>query len=98
MRYSPDTIEVKPGERVRITLKAVSKMPKVAMAHNFVMLKPGANVEAFVNASAIARTTDYIAPTLKDQVLVASGLAGGGETVSVDFSAGHHQRVSAASH
>lgn len=86
MKFTPSQITAKPGEKLRIVLKTVSTMPKAAMAHNFVMLKPGSDVTKFVNASAMARPT-YIAPKLKDQVLVASGLAGGGETVTVDFTA-----------
>lgn len=86
MRYTPNTIQAKPGERLRIVLKSVSKMPKLAMAHNFVMLKPGFDYAKFANASAMARPT-FIAPKLKDQVLVASGVAGGGETVTVEFTA-----------
>jgi len=86
MRYAPSTIQAKPGERLRIVLKTVSKLPTVAMAHNFVMLKPGFDYAAFANASAMARPT-FISPKLKGQVLVASGLAGGGETVTVEFTA-----------
>lgn len=86
MKFTPSQITAKPGEKLRIVLKTVSAMPKAAMAHNFVILKPGSDLTAFVNASAMARPT-YIAPKLKDQVLVASGLAGGGETVTVDFTA-----------
>jgi len=86
MRFQPSAITAKPGERLRIVLKTTSTMPKAAMAHNFVMLKPGADIVKFVNASAMARPT-FIAPKLKDQVLVASDLAGGGETVTVEFSA-----------
>ena len=84
MKFTPSQITAKPGEKLRIVLKTVSTMPKAAMAHNFVILKPGSDTTAFANASAMARPT-YIAPKLKDQVLVASGLAGGGETVTVDF-------------
>jgi azurin len=84
MKFNPSQLTAKPGEKLRIVLKTVSTMPKAAMAHNFVMLKPGSDYTAFANASAMARPT-YIAPKLKDQVLVASGLAGGGETVTIDF-------------
>ena len=86
MRYTPSTIQAKPGERLKIVLKTVSTMPKLAMAHNFVMLKPGSDYAAFANASAMARPT-FISPKLKDQVFVASALAGGGETVTVEFTA-----------
>jgi azurin len=86
MKFEPATIQAKPGERLRIVLKAVGTMPKIAMAHNFVILTPGADNAAFANASAMARP-DFIAPALKNQVLAATTLAGGGETVSVDFAA-----------
>ena len=33
----------------------------------------------------MAKSNDYIAPDYKDQIIAASGLAGGGETVTVTF-------------
>lgn len=84
MKFTPSQLTAKPGEKLRIVLKTVSTMPKAAMAHNFVMLKPGSDYTKFANASAMARPT-YMAPKLKDQVFAATGLAGGGETVTVDF-------------
>jgi azurin len=86
MKFDPATIQAKAGEKLRIVLKPTSVMPKLAMAHNFVILKPGADVAAFVNASATARP-DFIAPTLKSQVLVSTALAGGSETVSTELAA-----------
>jgi azurin len=86
MKFDPATIQARAGEKLRIVLKPTSVMPKLAMAHNFVILKPGADVAAFVNASAIARP-DFIAPALKSQVLVSTALAGGGETVSTELAA-----------
>jgi azurin len=83
MKFDPATIAAKPGERLRVVLKGVGVMPKIAMAHNFVILKPGTDTAAFVNASAMARP-DFIAPALKAQVLVSTTLAGAGETVSTD--------------
>ena len=58
-------------------------LPKIAMAHNFVLLKLGAKQLDFVNAAAMARATDFIPPEMKDQVLAATALAGPGETVEV---------------
>jgi azurin len=86
MKFDPATIQAKAGERLRIVLKPTSVMPKLAMAHNFVILKPGADVGAFVNASATARP-DFIAPALMSQVVVSTALAGGGETVSTELAA-----------
>src|SRR4029453_10690264 len=81
MKFDPATIEAKTGEKLRVVLKPTSAMPKIAMAHNFVILKPGVKAPDFVNAAAMARP-DFSAPALKSQVLVATTVAGGGETVS----------------
>ena len=86
MKFEPATIQAKPGEKLRIVLKPTGAMPKIAMSHNFVILKPGSNDAKFAEASAMVRP-DFIAPPLKSQVLFATPLAGNGETVSAEFTA-----------
>ena len=83
MKYSVTEIAAKPGETLRIKLVSKGTLPKVAMAHNVVVLKPGAKQADFANAAAMARATDFVPAEMKDQVLAASGLAGPGETVEV---------------
>ena len=83
MKYSLTTIPAKPGETIKIKLVSKGTLPKIAMAHNFVLLKLGAKQLDFVNAAAMARATDFIPPDMKDQVLGATALAGPGETVEV---------------
>ena len=87
MKYSVATINAKPGESLRIRLKSIGSpaMPKIAMAHNVVVLKIGTDQQAFATAAANARATDFVPPTLKAQVIAASKLAGNGETVDLDF-------------
>jgi len=85
MKYTVDTITAKPGERLRIRLKPTGTMPKVAMAHNIVILKIGTDQAAFTTAAATARDTNFIPPSMKDKVIAASALAGNGETVDLDF-------------
>lgn len=87
LKFVPATIVAKPGETIRVVLKVVSKIPKAAMAHNFVLLTPAANVETFVNESMRARATDYIAPGRKADIIASTTMAGGGETVEVTFAA-----------
>jgi azurin len=87
MKFSVTAITAKPGEELTVTLKATGSMPRVAMAHNFVLLKPGVDATAFVNAGASASTTDFIAPANKAQVLASTKLVGNGETVEVTFKA-----------
>jgi azurin len=81
MKFSVTTIDAKPGETLRIRLVSKSTLPKIAMAHNVVVLKLGAKQIDFANAAALARATDFIPPDMKDQVLAATTLAGAGETV-----------------
>ena len=85
MKYDVTQITAKRGEQLRVRLIAKGTMPKIAMAHNFVLLKLSANAVKFVTAGAQARQTDFIAPEMKDQVIAATALAGAGETVEVTF-------------
>jgi azurin len=85
MKYSVTSIPAKPGETLRIRLTSKGTLPKIAMAHNFVLLKLGAKQIDFANAAAMARATDFIPPDMKDQILAATTLAGPGETVEVTF-------------
>ena len=47
MRYTPSVIQAHSGQRVRIVLKGVGKL--AALGHNFVLLKKGAALKAFVD-------------------------------------------------
>lgn len=85
MKYSLSTIEAEAGEELRIQLTSKGTMPKIAMAHNVVVLQLATDPMEFVNAGMTARDTDFIAPEMKEQVIAATTLAGNGETVEVTF-------------
>ncbi len=87
MKFSVTQITAKPGEKIRVVLTAVGSMPKMVMAHNWILLKKGADAQAFANAGALARDTGFIAPAQKANVLANTGLAGAGEKVEVTFTA-----------
>jgi azurin len=87
MRFSVQAIAARPGESLKVVLKGVGQMPKVAMGHNFVLLKKAADPKAFVDKSVNARDTEFIAPAVKDQVLAHTRLVGPGETVDTTFTA-----------
>lgn len=87
MKYSVTTIQASPGEQIKIKLTSQGSMPKIAMSHNVVLLKKGVDANAFVNAAATARATNFIPPALQNQMIAATGLAGNGETVEVTFKA-----------
>ena len=85
MKFDVTNITAKAGEEIRIVFTTVSKLPPAAMSHNVVVLKKDTDVEAFANASAMARDNGYIAPDKEGQIIAATPLAGGGETVEVTF-------------
>ena len=87
MKFSVTNIDAKPGERIRVVLVAVGTMPKIVMAHNFILLKKGTDEQAFVNAGALARDTGFIAPAQKAHVIAATTLIGNGEKAEVTFTA-----------
>jgi len=85
MKYDVTTIPAKRGEQLRVRLTAKGTMPKIVMAHNFVLLKLAANQVKFITAGAQSRETDFIPDDMKDQVIAKTPLAGAGETVDVTF-------------
>ena len=90
--FKPDTITAKPAEQLLIRLKSVvgmmGKMPKMAMAHNFVLVKPGNDPIQFANAGIPGGFAgNYLPPDKKDQVIAFTPLAGVGETLEVSFKA-----------
>jgi azurin len=87
MKYDVTEITAKPGEKLRVVLKAVGSMPKIAMGHNFVLLKTGASAMEVSNAAFNARETDFIPASMKDKILASTKVAGAGETVEVTFTA-----------
>lgn len=85
MKFDKTEITARPGETLRIVLKSIGTMPKIAMGHNVVVLKLGTDQAAFNTAAFSARETDFVPPDMKDAVLAATKLAGPGETVDVTF-------------
>lgn len=82
-----ETIEVQPGEEIRIRLTTRSDLPKSAMAHNWVLMVLGADANAYVSEASKARDEDYTPEALSDQVLFHTEMVGGGESTEVTFTA-----------
>jgi azurin len=87
MKYSVTTITAKPGEQLRVRLAARGKLPKVAMAHNFVLLKIGTDILKLLKDGAPSRETDFIPPAMMGNVLARTPMAGAGDAVQVVFTA-----------
>ena len=82
-----ETIEVQPGEQIRIRLTTRSQLPASAMAHNWILMATEADVTAYVNKAVQAKDQDYMPPELSDQVLFHTELVAGGETTELTFTA-----------
>jgi azurin len=87
MKFNTGTIEARAGEALRIVVRSQGQMPKVAMAHNFVLLAPGTDPASFANEGAMHRGSDFIAPGLASRVIAKTPMAGAGESVEVSFTA-----------
>lgn len=85
MKFNVTTITAKPGEQVRVRLTVKGVMPKIAMAHNFVLLKLGTDVAKLVADGPAHRATDFIPPAMMTSVIAKTALAGPGESVQVTF-------------
>lgn len=87
MRYSIETITVEPGTQIVLTLKTVSEIPKSQMAHNWLLLIKGADVDHFVNQSIQHKENGYIDPDQQEKILAHTGMLGGGEQETISFKA-----------
>src|SRR5688500_13098801 len=85
MKFNITTITARRGETVRIRLISKGTIPKVAMAHNVVVLKLGTDVLKLLKDGAPHRGTDFIPPAMADAVIAKTPFAGPGETVEVTF-------------
>jgi len=87
MKFDLATIEAKPGEVFEVQLTSKGTLPKEAMAHNFVLLAKGTDLNAFAMEAAMAKATNYIPAKFKASVIAATDMAGPGETVKVTVTA-----------
>jgi azurin len=85
MKFSITQITARRGEQLRVRLISKGTLPKIAMAHNVVVLKLGADPAKFANAGAPHRATDFVPPEMKDQVIAKTAFVGPGETAEVTF-------------
>lgn len=85
MKYDITEIEVTAGEKVKIELKNIGKIPKAGMAHNFVLLKSDVDAQNFSMAAIMARENNYIPKTRENEIIAYTGMAGPDETVTVEF-------------
>ncbi len=87
MKFNVTRFEVKAGQDVKVILTNIGSLPKQTMGHNFVLLKKGADVEAFDKAAITAAATDYIPANMQDQIIAHTKLLGAKQTDEINFKA-----------
>ena len=87
MQFDNKSFEVPAGEEVKLVFTNKGNLPKAAMGHNVVILKPGSNVMAFGAGAATAAATDYVPQSgpMAEQVVAATKLLGPGESDTITF-------------
>ena len=85
MKYSLNTITAQPGEKLRIRLVSKGVIPKVAMAHNVVVLHLDTDIDALLKEGGPYRENDFIPPAMMKFVIAKTAFAGPGERVQVTF-------------
>jgi azurin len=89
MQFDLKKFDVSPGESVKLTLKNIGSIPKIAMGHNLVVLKKGVDALAFgqkVLASG-GSATNALPKSLHGDVIAHTKLLGPGESETISFSA-----------
>lgn len=85
MKFSVTRIDANVGEEIKVVFTNVGQLPKEAMGHNWILLKPGSDVNAFAAAAMTAREKDYIPDALKDQIIAHTALLGPRKSDEVTF-------------
>ncbi len=86
MKFDTTDIAAKVGQKLTIHLTNDGSMPKAAMAHNIVVLKPGTDVAAFVAAAGQHAADDYLPDGAQaDHMLIHTKLLGPGEEDTITF-------------
>lgn len=86
MLFDAQLFEVRSGQTVRVVFTNKGTMPKQAMAHNWVLLKPCSDDDfmAFGLAAATAAPT-YIPADQAKRVVASTKMLGPGESDTIDF-------------
>jgi len=85
MRFNPSHIDIpKACETFTVQLKHIGRLPKLAMGHNWVLVKQSDMNGVARSGMTAGLALDYIDPT-DTRVIAHSALIGAGESTSVSF-------------
>ena len=88
MKFDTTDISATVGQTVVLTLTNDGSLPKAAMAHNIVVLKPGTDVDAFIQSASAAphAASGYLPDDAQaDRIVAHTKLLGPGEEDTITF-------------
>ncbi|MBL9202629.1 MAG: azurin [Opitutaceae bacterium] len=85
MQFSVKSIDAKVGEELKVVFTNVGTLPKEAMGHNWVLLKPGTDANAFGAAAVTAKDNNYVPVSMKDKVVASTKVLGPKQKDEVTF-------------
>lgn len=87
MKFDQTTLKATAGQKIKLTLVHSGKLPKASMGHNFILLKNGVNEADFATKALAAKDHDYIPAGSEGDIIAHTGLVGGGESTTIEFTA-----------
>lgn len=87
MQFNVTEITAKPGETLRISFRNVGKMPKQAMSHNWVLLKPMTDGEVNAFGMAASSKAPTYLPDDQSAIIAHTKMLGAGESDQIEFQA-----------
>lgn len=85
MQYSKNELTATAGKTITLTFKHTGTLDKAVMGHNFILLKPGTDINAFAQKAIEAKATDYIPKSEVASIIAHTKLIGGGESDTITF-------------
>ena len=87
MKYSLAKIEASPGQKITVELKNEGNVPKIAMGHNWILLKAGEDPVSYATAAMNAKNEDFQPKALAKKVIASIPMLGPKETAKTTFTA-----------
>ena len=87
MKFDVTQIAAKPGEDLKVVLTNNGTQPVQVMGHNWVLLKAGTDVDAYVAAAISAKDSGYLPAALADEVVAHIDILGPRKSGEADFKA-----------
>jgi azurin len=87
MKYSVTAFDVRPGQKMSITLTNKGTTLKKAGGHDLVVLQGNTNVKRFLEAASLEASHDYVSAGSHKDVLASTKLLGPGESDTITFTA-----------